>query len=262
MISELWRAPVPIAHRGSRYLWPENTMLAFEGAVGMGYSHVETDLRMTRDGVLVCLHDSTVDRTTDGRGPVAGMSFAEVSGLDAGFRHAGAEGFPFRRRGIGVPRFEDLVTGFPSLRVVVDLKADGMAKALGGLIDLHGLHDRVIVGSYHDRRIDELRRVTGGGVATSTGSALTRMWLVASRLGRAAAGNASALQVPTQIRGMRVVDERLVRAAHRWGLQVHAWTVNHPSEMTRLLDMGVDGLVTDRPDLLRQVLIKRAEWPA
>ncbi|HEX9762542.1 MAG TPA: glycerophosphodiester phosphodiesterase family protein, partial [Acidimicrobiia bacterium] len=164
--------------------------------------------------------------------------------------------------GIGVPRFEDLVTGFPSLRVVVDLKADGMAKALGELIDLHGLHDRVIVGSYHDRWIDELRRVTGGGVATSTGSALTRMWLVASRLGRAAAGNASALQVPTQIRGMRVVDERLVRAAHRWGLQVHAWTVNQPSEMTRLLDMGVDGLVTDRPDLLRQVLIERAEWPA
>jgi glycerophosphoryl diester phosphodiesterase len=242
-------------------LWPENTVVAFSGAVGLGYAHIETDLRMTRDGALVCLHDRDIDRTTNGSGPVSRLRFGELSRLDAGYRHAGPAGFPFRGQGITVPSFEDMVNAFPTTRFVVDLKADGMAPELASLIDRHSLWDRLVVGSYRDHRLEEVRRLVGDRVATSTGSSRTRRWLIASRLGRGIEGAAAALQVPVQVRGLRVVDPMLIAAAHRHGLQVHVWTVNHQTEMGRLLDLGVDGLVTDRPDLLRQVLMQRGAWP-
>jgi glycerophosphoryl diester phosphodiesterase len=122
------------------------------------------------------------------------------------------------------------------------------------------LHDRVVVGSFSDRRLKEVREATGGRVATSTGSAESRRWLAASRLGRPVAGTARALQVPRNLRGVRIVDARLVQTAHAAGLSVHVWTVNERREMERLLDMGVDGIVTDRVDVLREVLESRGEW--
>lgn len=235
-------------------------MEAFAGAVALGFTHIETDLRVTSDGVVICFHDATAERTTDGSGRLASMSWREVAGLDAGFRHRGADGFSYRGRLIRVPTFEELVTSFPDIRVVVDLKADGMARALARILEAHALYERVIVGSFSDRRLDEIREATDDRVMTSTGSLATRRWLLASRLGRSVAGNARALQVPRQTRGVRVVDARLVRVAHDSGLHVHVWTVNEPEEMRRLLDLGVDGLVTDRPDLLREVLRDRGEW--
>ncbi len=144
--------------------------------------------------------------------------------------------------------------------MVVDIKADGMAGALTSLIDRLGLHERLMVGSFSDARLAEFRRVSGGTVPTSTGRATSRLWVLASRVGRGVGGTADALQLPTQIRGVRVVDHRLVKAAHAAGLQVHAWTVNDRQEMEHLLDLGVDGIVTDRPDILRQLLIERGEW--
>jgi glycerophosphoryl diester phosphodiesterase len=255
-----WGVPVAIAHRGSRYLWPENTMEAFAGAVEMGYRHLETDLHITSDGVLVCIHDHTVDRTTDGVGEVSSLTFDELRTLDAGFRHGTDEGFAFRANGVQVPPLEDLLTSFPDLSVVIDLKTDGMVEALAALINRLGVHERVIVGAFSDDRLAEFRQATNGTVATSTGPIATRMWVIASRLGRKAPGEASALQVPTQMRGVKVVDPKLVAAAHGGGLQVHTWTVNDPDEMERLLDIGVDGLITDRPDLLKQVLLARCQW--
>lgn len=260
MSLEHWPTPVAIAHRGSRFLWPENTMEAFAGATAMGLTHLETDLQITGDGVVVCFHDATVDRTTDGAGPLAAMTFGELAGLDAGFRHRGIDGFAHRGLGIRVPTFEELVTSFPAVRLVVDLKADGMARKLARIFEAHSLYDRVIVGSFSDRRLDEIREATANRVMTSTGSLATRRWLLASRLGRGVPGSARALQVPRHSRGVRVVDDRLVRVAHDSGLHVHVWTVNEPGEMRRLLDLGVDGLVTDRPDLLREVLEERGEW--
>jgi glycerophosphoryl diester phosphodiesterase len=260
MSLDLWHPPVAIAHRGSRLLWPENTMEAFSGAVGLGYRHLETDLRVTRDGVLVCLHDPTVDRTTDGSGPVTALTFDELSSLDAGYRHMGVDGRAFRGRGIRVPTLEEAVLAFPKASFVVDLKAENLVGPLHDLIERLGLHDRLIVGSFSDRRLQEFREASAGRVPTSTGATLARSWLVASRVGRGVVGEASALQLPRHSRGLRVIDRKLIESAHAHGLQVHVWTVNSRLEMAELLDLEVDGIITDRPDVLRALLEERGQW--
>lgn len=235
-------------------------MVAFSEAVSLGFRHLETDLHLTSDGVLVCHHDFTVDRTTDGSGPVAAFTFARLSTLDAGYRHVGPGGHPFRGTGIRVPALEEALLAFPEVSFVVDLKTDSLIQPLHRLIEGLGLHDRIIVGSFSDRRLEEFRVVSRGRVATSTGATSSRSWLVASRIGRGVRSEARALQLPMRSRGVRVVDRRLVRAAHARGLQVHVWTVNNISEMADLLDLGVDGIITDRPDLLKDVLVGRGEW--
>jgi glycerophosphoryl diester phosphodiesterase len=255
-----WKPPVAIAHRGSRLLWPENTMVAFSGAVALGYRHLETDLHLTRDGVLVCIHDHTLDRTTDGTGPVGDLTFEELADVDAGYRHQTAEGAVYRGKGIRVPSLEEAVLAFHDVSFVVDLKAENLVGPLNDLIERLGLHDRLIVGSFSDRRLDEFRAVAGSRVATSTGAGLSRSWVMASRMGRGVRCEALALQLPRTSRGVRVIDSRLVQAAHGLGLQVHVWTVNKPDEMTELLDLGVDGIITDRPDLLKAVLVERGLW--
>lgn len=257
---ERWRPPVPIAHRGSRVLWPENTELSFRGAYEMGYRHFETDLHLTADEVLVCFHDPTVDRTTNATGRVEHMTVGQLQTLDAGYRHSTPEGYTYRDGGATVPTLEWLLTTFPDVSVVVDMKSDGLARPLAALIDELEAHGRLIVGSFSDARLAEFREVTRGRVPTSVGPTLARLWVLASRVGRGAGGDAAALQLPTYVRGVRVVDERLVAAAHRSGLQVHVWTVNAKSEMELLLDIGVDGLITDRPDLLKELLEERGEW--
>lgn len=258
--TERWRPPVPIAHRGSRLMWPENTMVAFQGVYDLGFRHLETDLHLTSDGVLVCFHDSDVDRTTDGSGQVSAMTVEDLRTLDAGHRHADSGDYPFRGQGIVVPTLEEVLGAFPDVSLVVDMKASGLAEPLTELVDRLGVGDRLIVGSFSDERLEVFRNLTDGKVATSTGPIAARMWVLSSRVGRGGGGDADALQVPTQLRGVRVVDERLVRAAHQAGMQVHVWTVNDPEEMTRLLDIGVDGLITDRPNVLKDVLVHRDEW--
>lgn len=234
-------------------------MEAFSSAIALGVSHLETDLRITSDGKLVCHHDPSLSRTTDGVGLIANMEWSEVARLDAGFRHRTDSGFSFRDSGVTIPLFEEVVTSFPEVAVVAELKADGMAEELARLIDAHRLHDRVIVGSFSDARLAEFREASRGKVRTSTGMAATRRWATSFRAGRRVDDGATALQVPVQSRGFRVVDERLVRVAHEAGLDVHVWTVNDVSEMARLLDLGVDGLITDRPDLAQELLASRVE---
>ncbi len=234
-------------------------MVAFSGAVDMGIRHLETDLRMTSDGVVVCFHDRTLERTTDGVGEVATVTYAELSRLDAGYRHAPENDLAFRGQGVTVPTLEELVTSFPETALIVDLKQDGMAAEVARLIAQHVLHDRIVVGSFSDRRLAEFRSIADGKISTSTGQRESRNWLAASRLGRVLSGPAVALQVPVTSRGVRVVDARLIEVAHRAGLHVHVWTVNQESEMVRLLDLGVDGVITDRPDLLLGVLSERVE---
>jgi glycerophosphoryl diester phosphodiesterase len=256
-----WRSPVAIAHRGSRVLWPENTEISFRGAYDLGYRHFETDIHITADEVLVCCHDPTVDRTTNASGRVEQMTADQIQSLDAGYRHATTAGYTYRDDGVSVPTLEWLLTTFPDVSVVVDMKSDGLARPLADLIEDLEAHHRLIVGSFSEIRLAEFRAATAGRVATSVGPAQARKWLVSSRVGRGVGGEASVLQLPVRSRGLRVVDEKLVRAAHRSGLQVHVWTVNRRSEMERLLDMGVDGVITDRVDLARDLLIERGEWP-
>ena len=232
-------------------------MFAFESALATGVEHLETDIHVSADGVVYCIHDHTVDRTTDGTGPLASLASDVVDRLDAGYHHRDDGGFPYRGQGLGVPTFAELAISFPHARLVVDLKEDSVVGPFADLVGQLGVGQRLIVGSFSDLRIERFRQLTGGRIATSTGSATSRQWLVNSRVGRAGALWPSALQLPLQRRGLRVVDRRLVIAAHNAGIQIHVWTINDAAEMRRLLDLGVDGIMTDEVQLLGEVMAER-----
>jgi glycerophosphoryl diester phosphodiesterase len=248
--------PIGIAHRGSRLLWPENTATAFRGAVELGYRRLETDLRITADRVLVCYHDSFLTRTTNGHGLVANITYDQLRRLDAGYRHRLDESFPFRGRGIGVSTFAEMAQMFPDVGWVLDLKADGTEEPLFEVLEELELSDRVIVGSFSNERVDKFRRITAGKVATSTPPAETlRAIVAATKRNRVPTDvfhpTTCALQVPASWYGMPIVSPGLVAVAHSAGRLVHVWTVNGLAEADALTDLGVDGLITDRPDLIR-----------
>ena len=244
--------PVVIAHRGSRLLWPENTMTAFQQAAGYGVQFVETDLRVSADGILHCFHDAFLDRTTNGSGAIGSESARDLERLDAGFHHRIDGGYPFRGQGIGVPTFASVLEAFPDFGFIVDVKTDGVVEPLARMIKHRNLAGRLIVGSFSTERLARLREICGQEVATSTGPAETVRAIVAGRL-RAwldpFGSTTVALQVPVSWYGVPVVTGELIDVAHRFGKLVHVWTINEVEEMKRLLALGVDGLITDRSDL-------------
>jgi len=251
--------PIRLAHRGSRVLWPENTMVAFQGAVDLGYRYLETDVHVTRDGRVVVFHDHVLERLTNGAGKVWQWPWADLRCLDAAHHWGPEEGFPLRGTGVGIPLLEDVLSTFPECLVNIDLKQAGIEESVAAEITRLGAEDRVLVGSFFDRRIRRFRRASKGLVATSAGPSEVAGALTAARLGRPAAGPSDALQIPERAGRLRLVTPRLIAAAHRTGKHVHVWTVNDPADMRRLLDLGVDGIVTDRPDLLDQVLAERGD---
>ncbi len=253
--------PLAIAHRGGSAEHPENTMTAFAAAVALGYTHVETDVQLTRDGILVAFHDETLDRVSDGHGRIADLTLAEIRRADAGYRFSpGGGAFPFRGRGLTVPTFEEVLTAWPPLRVNVDAKSKATVAPLAALIERLGATQRVCAASFSDRRLRRFRRLTGGRVCTSMGMGAITLARLASLARRMPAASADCVQVPLAHRGILIVDHRLVAAAHRRGLQVHVWTVDDEATMERLVDLGVDGLMTDRPSRLREVLRRRGRW--
>lgn len=229
-------------------------MLAFSSAVELGARHIETDVRVTADGVVHCIHDASIDRTTNASGPFSQYTSQEIARLDAGFGHATSEGYPFRSAGVRIPTFEELAMSFPDVHVVVDLKEDPVVEPLADLVRRLDIGERLIVGSFSDARLARFRDLTDGAVPTSVGSTRARSWLLASRVGHGLSGSSSALQLPLQRGGVRAVDRKLVDAAHSRGLQVHVWTINDPDQMRELIEIGVDGIVTDRIDLLLEVV--------
>ncbi|GHG21245.1 glycerophosphodiester phosphodiesterase [Streptomyces filamentosus] len=240
--------PLPFAHRGGTADGLENTAAAFRRAAAAGYRYFETDVHTTADGVLVAFHDATLDRVTDGSGRIRDLPWAAVREA----RVAGQEPLPL---------FEDLLQEFPEARWNVDLKAESALAPLVDLISRTGAWDRVLVSSFTEARIARAQRLAGPRLATSygvTGVAALRM----RSLGLPAPlrSGAVAAQVPETQGGVRVVDRRFVRAAHARGLQVHVWTVNDPERMDSLLDLGVDGIMTDHLETLREVLTARGAW--
>lgn len=249
-------APLPLAfaHRGGAY-HPEiegleNTLAAFRHAVALGYTYLETDVHVTRDGVLLAFHDTVLDRVTDRTGSVAEVTYAEVQQALIG----GAE---------PVPTLAELFDAFPDARFNIDLKSAGAVDALAAFVEERRAWDRVLVGSFSARRLEAFRRRTRGRVATSAhplevaAFVLSPTAAVARLLTR---GQPRALQVPHRQGAFVVASERLVRRAHAAGLQVHVWTIDDPIEMNLLLDRGVDGIMTDRTDILRDVLRARGQW--
>lgn len=253
--------PLFFAHRGGSHLAPENTLVAFERGVSLGADALELDVQTTREGELVVIHDPTVDRTTDGTGPVSGYTLDELRRLDAGYRFSANNGqdYPFRGRGITIPTLRDVFERFPAVRVNIDLKEStpSRERRLWELIQDMDVMERVLVasGDLH-APIVRFRRLSAGRVATSASAPEIRNFVLA------AAAHATrwlripydVLQVPETHRRIRVVTPGLIAAAHRLGLEVHVWTVDARPDMERLLMLGVDGLMTDRPDILAAVL--------
>ena len=247
-------AVLAFAHRGGAF-HPEiegleNTLAAFQHAVDLGYTHLETDVHATRDGALLAFHDTVLDRVTEREGPVAELEYAEVAEALIGGREQ-------------IPTMASLFEQFPEARFNIDLKSDAAVEPLVTLVEATGSHDRVCVGSFSWRRMRRFRALAGARVAT----AATPSDVVAFRALPAVAqsvvlarSRAAALQVPHRRGPLTVVTPGLVTRAHALGKHVHVWTVDDPIEMRHLLDLGVDGLMTDRTDLLREVLIERGQW--
>ena len=247
-------APLPIAfaHRGGAAEGDENSMAAFARAVDAGYRYLETDVHATSDGVAVVFHDDTLDRMLGHPGKVEDLTWADVMSLRSGGESV-------------VPPLADLLNAWPECRLNIDMKADSAVDPTIEAIWKVNARDRVLLASFSDRRIRWARRVCGPRQATSMGQREIARLRFGSLHGRGLAGfvpGVAAAQVPMRYFGIPVVDARFVRHAHRLGLQVHVWTIDDPTEMHELLDLGVDGIMTDRIEVLRDVLIARGRWPS
>ncbi|WP_336323148.1 glycerophosphodiester phosphodiesterase family protein [Streptomyces lavendofoliae] len=239
---------IPFAHRGGAADGLENTAAAFRRAAAAGYRYFETDLHTTADGRLVAFHDATLDRVTDARGRIRDLRWDEV-------RHARVAGRE------PLPLFEELLEEFPDARWNVDLKAESALEPLLAVVRRAGAWDRVCVGSFDERRVARAQRLAGPRLATSYGvRGVLGLRMRSYGIPAALRASAVAAQVPEVQGGVRVVDRRFVRAAHERGLQVHVWTVNDPGRMAALVDLGVDGIMTDHLETLRTVLTDRGVW--
>jgi glycerophosphoryl diester phosphodiesterase len=252
--------PVNLAHRGASALAPENTIEAFRLAVQDGAGGLELDVHMTRDGHIVVIHDATVDRTTNGSGAVSEMTLDELRRLDAGhdFSPDGGPTRPYRGRDVRVPTLREVLEGFPVVALNIEIKADtpGIEETvLGVLREANALGRTLVVSTPHEI-VKRFRKVSGGHVSTGASRWEIGVFYVSSRfrLERLVRPAYDALQVPLRHRGIPVVTPRFVRAAHARGVRVDAWTINQADEMRRLLDLGVDVIMTDRPDTLAEVL--------
>jgi glycerophosphoryl diester phosphodiesterase len=246
-------APIPFAHRGGASEAPENTLPAFRYAVDLGYRYLETDVQATSDGVIVAFHDDDLSRATDRSGHISSLPLAEV-------RTALVDGRE------PIPLLDELLEEFPQHRFNIDCKSDQAVAGLVAAVRRHHCLERICVGGFSDARIAALQRELGPSLCTSFGPrgiARLRAASVVPRIGsRLAPRSSQAAQIPVRQMGIQLVDQRFVSTAHRANLKVHVWTIDDADEMEHLLELGVDGIMTDRPAVLKEVLQRRGAWVA
>lgn len=244
--------PRAFAHRGwhcGELAGMENSLTAFRRAAAEGYRYLETDVRSTRDGVVVILHDPTLDRTTDGSGEVEQLDWAAVRSARVGGREP-------------VCRLTELMEELPDALVNIDVKADSAVEPVLRLLQRTGQWHRVCIVAFSEARLRRIRKAAGPRVLTSMGPTSAVALRLRSVVPIPAPIRGRIAQIPARIFGVPVIDRRLVHYAHVRGFEVHVWTVDREAEMHALLDLGVDGLMTDEPDVLRAVLRTRRAWPA
>ena len=262
------RRPLVMAHRGGAGLWPENTLHAFAQAAALGVDVLEMDLHGTADGALVIIHDGTVDRTTNGAGAVNALTLAELKKLDAGYRwtNDGGYTFPFRGKAITVPTLREVLDGFPQARLNIDIKGSpepSLVKNFCRSLRESRTTANVNVASFNWQTLAEFRRECPEVTTSASFDEVLALLSDAQAGGRqgAAADKASlrAVQVPESAGGRQLLTAELIEAAHRRGLEVHVWTINDEAGMRRLIKLGVDGIITDRPDKLIELLKQDAK---
>ncbi|MET8991304.1 glycerophosphodiester phosphodiesterase family protein [Nonomuraea wenchangensis] len=246
--------PLAFAHRGGAAEGAENSAAAFERAVGLGYTYLETDAHATADGVLLAFHDHTLDRVTDQRGRISELPYRAVRRA----RIAGVH---------EIPLMEDLLGTWPEARFNIDVKEAAAIAPLAAAVRRTNAYDRVCLTSFSDERLMLAKAALGRDVCSSLGPrgvAALRAAAATSGYGRLltrlSRSGIPCAQVPIGFRGLRVTTGRLIRTAHAIGMQVHVWTINDPARMEQLLDLGVDGIMTDNVTGLREVLTRRGQW--
>lgn len=244
-------APLAFAHRGGAADGDENTAAAFARAVALGYRYVETDVHATADGVPVVFHDPTLRRVTGEPGRIADLRWADLASVRVGGAAL-------------VPRLDDVLNAWPQVRFNIDVKSDGGVAPTVATVTRAGAGDRVLLASFSDARLSRLRALAGPTVATSLGMRGVARLRLASLHGRPVRLPPSvvAAQVPVSFGRVPVVDRRFLAYCRRIGLHVHVWTIDEPAQMHHLLDLGVDGIMTDHVSVLRDVYRSRGHWAA
>ncbi|MBR7553187.1 glycerophosphodiester phosphodiesterase [Allobacillus sp. GCM10007491] len=255
--------PLVIAHQGGEHLRPSNTMIAFEYATELGADVLETDIHISKDGYLIAIHDPTVDRTTDGIGRVADYTLKELKQLDAGYYFEKNGKHLYRGQGIQLITIEELFQRFPNMHFVLEIKdtnpdnqIDSIIKRLVHLINTYEMREQVLIGSFDQEVVDRFRTQAGPGVVTSGGRDEVKKFVIFNKffLKNFYRPQVEALQIPQAESGFDLTTESIFTGAKRIGMNLHYWTVNDPKDMRRLIEKGADGITTDRPDLLIQVL--------
>jgi glycerophosphoryl diester phosphodiesterase len=253
--------PLVIAHRGGRGIAPENTLTAFQKSSDLGVDVLELDIHATKDGELVVIHDKSVDRTTNGKGLVAEMTFDEIRELDAGYQWSRDDGktFPFRGKGIRIPTLKEVFEAFPDKIINIESKytEPSPVNKLCSYIKEFNRPDKTIFASFHKEVLQDFRQ-NCPQVATSASPSESTWFLSMYKIGLGENYKAEmqALQIPQRIFGSEIVTKEFLQAARSQNLQVHVWTINKSEDMKRLIEIGVDGIMTDYPDRLLEVIEK------
>jgi glycerophosphoryl diester phosphodiesterase len=251
--------PLVFAHRGGGGLYPENTLEAFKYSAAMGVDVLELDVHSTSDGTLVVMHDSQVDRTTDGRGRINQLTLAELKKLDAGYAFTPDDGktYPFRGKGITIPTLQEIFDSFPEMTFNVEPKQvePSVTKPLCEMIRARKMTEKVIVGSFRQTAIDEFRTECTE-VATAATPSEVRDFLALYKLGLGETYRPpmQVLQIPERLGALEIVSKDFIATARKLNLKVHVWTINETADMQRLIEMKVDGIMTDYPDRLLKLL--------
>ena len=250
--------PVNFAHRGDSAHAPENTLESFHRAVRAGAEGLEIDVHMTRDGRIVVIHDDTLGRTTDGTGYVRNKTLAEINQLDAGYRFTRNGSYPYRGEGLRVPTLEEVFREFPDVAVNIEIKEDQprVEEAVLRIVREAGAEKRTLVAAQRHAVIKRFREVSGDEIPTSASGREIRTFYLLSRVGlqNLLRPDYDALQIPDSYRGVKVATPKFIEAAHSRGVRVDVWTIDEPDKMRRLLDLGVDVIMTNHPGTLREVL--------
>ncbi len=255
--------PVVCAHRGDSAYHPENTLPAFLSAAELGVDCIESDVHLTADEQCVLWHDSTVDRMSNGTGNISDYTLIELKQLDAAYSFTlpGQKGYPYRGKGITIPSLAETLEALPEMRFNLDLKGTSLrlAEKFVEVVEQFQAHERILGASFHYRQLQRIRRLAPS-LVTSFSSPEARTLIGLHKVGllkHIFPFKGLTLQVPETHGSVRIVTAELIKLLHEKGISVQVWTINAKPDMQRLLDMGVDGIVTDDPRLLQKVLRER-----